>query len=78
MAPALTETGEYPPDTCQFKVEKNDTNSTKHLNPSLQVTADHNIEMVEAPIENPGPGDVLIHIKATGICGQVTSYGLNS
>jgi hypothetical protein len=48
MVSALIETGENPPDTCQFKDEKNVTNSTKHLDPSLQVTADHSIEMVEA------------------------------
>ncbi|KAK7955814.1 canditate alcohol dehydrogenase [Apiospora aurea] len=41
-----------------------------HPNPSLQVTADHQIKMVEAPVEEPGPGQVLLHIKATGICGS--------
>lgn len=52
------------------------TNGTKHVvktshpNPSLQVTADHQIKMVEAPVVEPGPGDVLLHIKATGICGS--------
>ncbi len=40
-------------------------------NPSLQVTADHKIKMVEAPILRPGPKDVLLHIKVTGICGFV-------
>ncbi|KAK8080995.1 hypothetical protein PG997_008813 [Apiospora hydei] len=43
---------------------------TSHPNPSLQVTADHQIKMVEAPVEEPGPGQVLLHIKATGICGS--------
>lgn len=38
-------------------------------NPSLQVTADHKVKMVEAPIEEPGLGEVLVHIKSTGICG---------
>jgi hypothetical protein len=38
-------------------------------NPSLQVTKDHRIKMEEAPILRPGPRDVLLHIKATGICG---------
>lgn len=42
---------------------------TSHPNPSLQVTADHQIKMVEAPVEEPGPGEVLLHIKATGVCG---------
>lgn len=40
-----------------------------HPNPSLVVTADHRVLMAEAPIHNPGPGEVLLHIKATGICG---------
>lgn len=44
---------------------------SKYSNPSLQVTADHKIKMVEAPIGKPGPGEVLIHVKATGICGYV-------
>ncbi|KAH0384468.1 sorbitol dehydrogenase, partial [Aureobasidium melanogenum] len=39
-------------------------------NPSLQVTADHQIKMAEAPIEQPGHGEVLLHIKCTGICGS--------
>ncbi|KAK7926709.1 hypothetical protein PG985_003707 [Apiospora marii] len=43
---------------------------TSHPNPSLQVTADHQIKMVEAPVGEPGPGHVLLHIKATGICGS--------
>jgi L-iditol 2-dehydrogenase len=41
-----------------------------HANPSLQVTKDHTIKMVEAPVELPGPGEVLLHIKATGVCGS--------
>lgn len=41
----------------------------KYGNPSLKVTADHRIKMEEAPIQEPGPGEVLIHIKTTGICG---------
>lgn len=40
-------------------------------NPSLQVTPDHKIKLVEAPIKTPKRGEVLLHIKATGICGQV-------
>lgn len=42
----------------------------KYGNPSLKVTADHRIKMEEAPIQEPGPGEVLIHIKTTGICGS--------
>ncbi|KAI1489501.1 alcohol dehydrogenase [Biscogniauxia mediterranea] len=43
---------------------------TSHPNPSIQVTADHQVKMVEAPVEEPGHGQVLLHIKATGICGS--------
>ncbi|KAH7034578.1 chaperonin 10-like protein [Microdochium trichocladiopsis] len=41
-----------------------------HPNPSLQVTADHKLKLVDAPIHEPGPGEVLLHIKTTGICGS--------
>ncbi|KAF2186574.1 putative alcohol dehydrogenase [Zopfia rhizophila CBS 207.26] len=39
-------------------------------NPSLQVTADHQLKQVEAPVYPPGRGEVLLHIKATGVCGS--------
>ena len=39
-------------------------------NPSLSATADHNLKTREAPVYAPGPGEVLLHIKATGICGS--------
>ncbi|KAL0258894.1 hypothetical protein SLS55_006398 [Diplodia seriata] len=42
----------------------------KYGNPSLKVTADHRIKMEEVPIPEPGPGEVLIHIQATGVCGS--------
>lgn len=40
-----------------------------HKNPSLQVTADHTIKIEEAPVGHPGRGEVLLHVKTTGICG---------
>ncbi|KAI0002708.1 sorbitol dehydrogenase [Xylariaceae sp. FL0662B] len=39
-------------------------------NPSLQVTADHRLKLVDAPIHEPGPGEVTLQIKCTGICGS--------
>ncbi|KAH7155179.1 chaperonin 10-like protein [Dactylonectria estremocensis] len=39
-------------------------------NPSLQVTADHNLKAVDAPVYAPKAGEVLVHVKATGICGS--------
>lgn len=44
--------------------------SASHTNPSLQVTADHNLKSVDALIYAPRRGEVLVHIKATGICGS--------
>ncbi|KAJ5129058.1 hypothetical protein N7448_002770 [Penicillium atrosanguineum] len=43
---------------------------TSTPNPSLQVTADHHLKSVNAPVYAPGRGEVLVHIKATGICGS--------
>uniref|UniRef100_A0A0B7KBI3 Alcohol dehydrogenase-like N-terminal domain-containing protein n=1 Tax=Bionectria ochroleuca TaxID=29856 RepID=A0A0B7KBI3_BIOOC len=48
----------------------NGTHGHFKANPSLVVTADHQIRMEEAPIHEPGPGEVLLHIKVTGICGS--------
>lgn len=39
-------------------------------NPALFVTADHQIGMHQAPIGEPGPGEVLLHVCCTGICGS--------
>lgn len=39
------------------------------LNPALQVTTDRNLRIINAPVLKPARGHVLIHIKATGICG---------
>lgn len=41
-------------------------------NISLQATADHTLKQVEAPVFAPREGEVLLQIKATGICGYVT------
>lgn len=43
-------------------------------NPSLQVTADHNLKQENAPVYAPNRGEVLLHIKATGVCGYVILY----
>lgn len=46
--------------------------STPLPNPSLQVTADHNLKQEDAPVYEPGCGEVLLHIKATGVCGYAS------
>jgi L-iditol 2-dehydrogenase len=42
----------------------------QYKNPSLYVTPDHNIRLEESPIPKPSPTQVLIHVRASGICGS--------
>lgn len=75
MAPSVLPDDKEPNHTIgkETRVEHASDTSVADLlqygNPSLQVTADHRIKMEEAPIQEPGPGEVLIHINTTGICG---------
>jgi hypothetical protein len=46
------------------------TTLTSSSNPSLQVTADHTIKLVPAPVYKPGYGEALVHVRATGVCGS--------
>ena len=48
--------GEKPPKTA---------NIAAFYNPA------HEIHLVQKPRPKPGPGQVLIHVRATGICGFV-------
>ncbi|ROW15991.1 hypothetical protein VPNG_02562 [Cytospora leucostoma] len=52
------------------QANQRDILQTPHPNPSLQVTADHNLKAVEAPVYSPRPDECLVHIKVTGICGS--------
>lgn len=45
------------------------TDAYNFRNPSLFVTPDHQLKMVDGPIEKPGPGEVTLQIKCSGICG---------
>lgn len=40
------------------------------MNPSLVVTSEHQLKLEDAPVLRPGPGEVLLHVRATGICGS--------
>lgn len=44
-------------------------NTENFRNPSLQVTEDHKLKFVDAPIHEPGPEEVTLQIKCSGICG---------
>jgi len=64
MTPALVDAS----SASEAHVQK-PTIKTPLPNPSLQVTADHNLKLQEAPVYAPAKGEVLLHIKATGVCG---------
>lgn len=63
MAPSIA--------TDQVLLSKPGIIATPLPNPSLQVTADHQLKQVDAPVYAPNKGEVLLQIKATGICGYV-------
>ncbi|KAI9927024.1 hypothetical protein MW887_003405 [Aspergillus wentii] len=68
MAPSVL-VEQSPSVAIPTKAQSN-TLQTSLPNPSLQVTADHKIKQVDAPVYAPQKGEVLLHIKATGICGS--------
>ena len=81
MAPSIV-VDPISPETSHTKTSQTSNGATESQrsilkapmpNPSLQVTADHNLKQVEAPVYAPQKGEVLLHIKATGICGSVHS-----
>ena len=41
------------------------------------LTARRQIELRPAPMPRPGPGEVLIRMKAVGVCGSDVSYFVN-
>jgi L-iditol 2-dehydrogenase len=53
------------------RVAKTDADiiATPYANPSLQTTADHQLKQVETSVREPKRGEVLLHVKATGVCG---------
>ncbi|KAF2261208.1 sorbitol dehydrogenase [Lojkania enalia] len=64
------QTEDHPQIENSIAQSKQTTISTPLPNPSLQVTAEHQLKQVEAPVYAPGLGEVLLHIKATGVCGS--------
>ncbi|KAK9234028.1 chaperonin 10-like protein [Lipomyces kononenkoae] len=62
-------------DTLKSKIRDSDPLRSENItptlpNPSLKVTADHTIRLEESPVLMPKKGQVLIHVKTTGICGS--------
>ena len=69
MAPSLLDPSLNPPTAATPAKQSTETIVTPFPNPSLQVTADHKLKAIEAPVYAPKHGEVLLQIKATGICG---------
>lgn len=42
----------------------------KPLNLAVATTPSHELKLIESPIPEPGPGQCLVHVRATGICGS--------
>jgi len=47
--------------------ENNKTNLAVHTNPS------HDLKLVKTEVPEPKEGEVIVHVKATGICGRLAS-----
>src|SRR5438128_12022460 len=46
----------------------------KMKNQAAVLYAPHDIRIEERPVPRPGPGEVLIEIKAVGVCGSDVHY----
>jgi L-iditol 2-dehydrogenase len=49
-------------------VSSNDDNYKANL--AVYTNPAHDLKVVKTDIPQPGQGEVLIHVKATGICGR--------
>lgn len=53
----------------EFRVLKLDEQPSSDANIAAFYNPKHEIHLVEKPRLKPGPGQVLVHVRATGICG---------
>jgi L-iditol 2-dehydrogenase len=56
-------------DHPKFRVLKADEKPSTNANVAAFYNPQHEIHLVEKPLLKPGPGQVLVHVRATGICG---------
>ncbi|RAH56060.1 alcohol dehydrogenase [Aspergillus piperis CBS 112811] len=70
MAPSVLLSSPAPTSTSKSSPTEQVQLSPPFPNPSLQITADHNLKFVPAPVYAPRRGEVLLQIKATGVCGS--------
>ena len=53
----------------QFRILAADEKPSPQANIAAFYNPAHEIHLVEKPRPKPGPGQVLLHVRATGICG---------
>ena len=53
----------------KFRILGPDEKPSKDANIAAFYNPQHEIHLVEKPLIKPGPGQVLVHVRATGICG---------
>jgi L-iditol 2-dehydrogenase len=56
-------------DHPEFRVLPVDEKPSCHANIAAFYNPQHEIHIVEKPRLKPGAGQVLVHVRATGICG---------
>lgn len=66
----LTAEREQPEPAVSREARPPMTVRTARANSALVVTAGHRIKLRDAPVAEPGPDEVLLHVRATGICGS--------
>ena len=57
----------------EFKVLKEGEKPEAGANVAVFYNAKKEVHLVQKPRLKPGPGQVLVHVRATGICGYVES-----
>jgi hypothetical protein len=60
-------------DHPDFKVLAEGEKPAEGANIAAFYNPDHQIHLVQKPRPKPGPGQVLLHVRATGICGCALS-----
>ncbi|KAK0491437.1 L-arabinitol 4-dehydrogenase [Armillaria novae-zelandiae] len=61
-------------DHPEFKILGPNDKPTKGANIAVFYNHHHELHMVEKPRPKPGPGQVLLHVRASGICGSDIHY----
>lgn len=53
----------------EFHVLKEGEQPDKKANIACAYNPKHEVHLIQKPTPKPGPGECIVHVKATGICG---------